>query len=127
MRRLPILLLISAFAAATLAAGLSPAARTEVDALLSRLEASGCQFSRNGSWYSSAEARSHLLRKLTYLEDRGAVRSAEQFIELAASGSSVSGQPYLVRCGSGDPVRSGTWLRSQLQAIRSPAESKRTP
>lgn len=79
---------------------------------------SDCEFNRSGTWYSGTEAKSHLLRKLKYFEDRGAVQSTEQFIELAASSSSVTGQPYLVRCGDGIPVQSGTWLLLQLQAMR---------
>lgn len=124
MKRLLLVLLTVTFAAAGNAASLAPAARAEIDALLSRLEASSCTFNRNGTWYPATEARSHLLRKLKYLEDRGAVQSTEQFIERAASSSSTTGQPYLVQCGSGAPVQSGTWLRSQLQAVRSPG---RTP
>ena len=81
-----------------------PAARAEIDGLLSRLETSSCEFNRNGTWHSATEAKSHLLVKLKYLEDRGAVDSAEQFIELAASKSSMSGQPYLVRCANSAPV-----------------------
>jgi len=119
MRRLALLLPIFIAAAAGNAASLAPAARAEIDALLSRLEASSCTFNRNGTWYPAAEAKSHLLRKLQYLEDRGAVRSAEQFIELAGSSSSTTGKPYLVKCGSGVPVESGTWLRAQLRSIRS--------
>ena len=69
--------------------------------------------------YPAAEAKSHLLRKLKYLEDQGMVRSTEQFIELAGSSSSMTGKPYLVKCGSGAPVQSGTWLSSELQRIRS--------
>lgn len=118
LRRLPFLLLICV-AAATVAAPLAPAAKAEIDGLLTRLEASGCQFNRNGAWYPAPEAKSHLLRKLEYLEDRGAVKNAEEFIELGASGSSMSGKPYLVRCGSAAPVESGAWLRAQLQLIRS--------
>ena len=38
---------------------------------MSRLEASGCEFNRNGSWYTPTEAKSHLLRELKYLEDGG--------------------------------------------------------
>jgi hypothetical protein len=66
----------------------------------------------------------HLLRKLKYLEDKGAVQTAEQFIELAASSSSTTGQPYLVRCGSEAPIQSATWLRAQLQVMRSPGRSR---
>jgi uncharacterized protein DUF5329 len=121
MKRLLLLLLTVIFAATGTAASLAPAARAEIDALLSRLETSSCTFNRNGTWYPAREAKTHLLRKLKYLEDRGMVRSAEQFIEMAGSGSSTTGKPYLVKCGSGAAVESGTWLQSQLQIIRSSA------
>jgi hypothetical protein len=127
MKRLLLFLLAVSFAAAGNAASLSPAARAEIDALLSRLEASSCTFNRNGTWYPPAEAKSHLLRKLKYLEDRGAVESTEQFIERAASNSSTTGQPYLVKCGSGAPVQSGMWLRSQLQVMRASGRARSAP
>jgi hypothetical protein len=117
--RLRTLLLPWLLASAAIGAPLAPAVQTEIDALLERLETSGCEFNRNGTWYPTPEAKPHLQRKLRYLEDRGMVQTTEQFIERAASGSSVSGQPYLVRCGTGAPVQSGAWLRSQLQAMRS--------
>lgn len=100
------------------AAPLSSTARAEINGLMSRLEASGCEFNRNGTWYTAAEAASHLQRKAKYLEDRGMVESAEQFIERAASGSSVTGRPYLVKCGGGSPVKSGDWLLLQLRGMR---------
>ena len=121
MLRLQFFLLSCLFAAAAAAAPLSPVARAEVDALLSRLETSGCQFHRNGSWHNAADAKAHLLVKLKYFEDRGAVKTAEQFIELAASSSSVTRQAYLVKCESGAAVPSSVWLQSQLQLIRSAA------
>jgi len=127
MKRLLLFLLAVSFAAAGNAASLSPAARAEIDALLSRLEASSCTFNRNGTWYPPAEAKSHLLRKLKYLEDRGAVQSTEQFIERAASTSSTTSQPYLVKCGSGAPVQSGTWLLSQLQGMRASGRARSAP
>jgi hypothetical protein len=119
MRRLPLHLLSCAFAATVVAAPLPPAARAEIDGLMSRLEASACEFNRNGTWHTAADAKSHLLLKLKYLEDRGAVESAEQFIERAASTSSVTGQPYLVRCAGGIPVPSGAWMLSRLRELRS--------
>ena len=76
---------------------------------------------------TGAEAKSHLLTKLKHLEDRGAVQSTEQFIDLAASRSSVTGQAYLVRCGNGNPVQSGTWLRSQLQLMRATGPARTAP
>jgi hypothetical protein len=55
------------------------------------------------------------------------VQSAEQFIERAASSSSTTGQPYLVQCGGGAPVQSGTWLRSQLQAMSASGRARSAP
>lgn len=107
-----------AVAATAYAASLAPAARAEIDALLTRLETSSCTFERNGTWYPAAEAKAHLLRKLSYLEDRGAVSTAEEFIERAASGSSTSGQPYRVKCSGYAPVESSAWMKAQLGAIR---------
>src|SRR5262249_4988555 len=111
-----ILLLASACASA---APLPPAARAEVDALLARLAASSCQFNRNGSWHDAQEAKTHLLRKLDYLEGKDLVKTAEQFIELGAAKSSTSGKPYLVRCGSAAAVESKAWLLAELKALRS--------
>jgi hypothetical protein len=127
VKRLLLFLLTVTFAAAGSAASLPPAARAEIDVLLSRLEASSCTFNRNGTWYPATEAKAHLLGKLKYLEDRGAVQSAEQFIERAASSSSTTGQPYLVKCGSDAPVQSGTWLLSQLQVTRSAGRARNAP
>jgi hypothetical protein len=121
MRRLFLLLTATCLAAVAAAAPLPPAAKAEIDSLLSRLESSGCAFSRNGSWYSAAEAKAHLLRKLAYLEDRGLVQTTEDFIERVASASSVSSEPYLVKCGSDALVRSGVWLTSQLRVMRAAA------
>jgi hypothetical protein len=109
---------------ASLCCAMAPAAQTsapvraEIEALLARLEASGCQLSRNGTWYSGPEAKDHLLRKLEYLEGKGDIPSTEQFIEFAASKSSSSGKAYSVRCGGQSPVASQVWLTQQLPAIR---------
>ncbi|WP_090436581.1 DUF5329 domain-containing protein [Duganella sp. CF458] len=117
MRRI-VALAFALAAAAAQAAPLPAPARAEVDALLTRLQSSGCQFNRNGSWYSGADARTHLLRKLEYLEKKDMVKNAEQFIELGASTSSSSGKAYLVKCGTAAPVDSKAWLSTELKAIR---------
>jgi hypothetical protein len=127
MRRLLCLLLAWICAATGSAAPLAPAARAEIDGLLARLTASACAFNRNGSWHTAAEAVPHLLRKLRYLEERGMVENAEQFIDRAASASSVSGTRYLVRCGNAATVESAVWLRAELRAIRASGRSTDTP
>jgi len=95
--------------------------RAEIDALMSKLQSSGCQFNRNGSWYTGAEAKDHLLKKLSYFEDHGDVKSTEQFIELAATKSSMSGKAYQVKCGAEPAVESQRWLSTQLTALRAAA------
>jgi hypothetical protein len=114
---------VAALYCGSVLAGPSPA-RPEIDALLLRLQSSGCSFNRNGSWYEARDARAHLVKKLEYLEDRNLVQTTEQFIDRAATGSSLSGKPYLVRCGSAQPVESRTWLTQQLKALRASAAAK---
>jgi len=93
-------------------------APSEVGQLFRALEASGCSFNRNGSWYSASEASAHLHRKYDYLTRKGLAGTAESFIDLAASKSSMSGRPYLVRCGSGTPVESRAWFLGKLAELR---------
>src|SRR5882724_3330963 len=80
------------------AAELSSSAKAEIDALLSGLGTSSCQFYRNGSWHSGSEAKDHLQMKLEYLVARGLITDSEDFIEKAGTKSSLSGRPYKVRC-----------------------------
>lgn len=123
--RLAFALLALAAAMPAPAAPPAGAVRAEIDALLGALASSGCRFQRNGSWHTAAEARDHLRQKLSVIEARGALASAEQFISTAASGSSLSGKPYIVRCGDAAEVTSAEWLNSRLRALRAGGESAR--
>lgn len=110
--------LTSMLIAAANAAPAPAPVRAEIEALLKALQASGCQFNRNGSWYSGAEAQAHLTRKLEYLEGKGLIKSTEDFISLGAATSSSSNKPYLVRCGSAQAVESKLWLQTRLATLR---------
>jgi hypothetical protein len=99
-----------------LAAPTPASVSVEITSLMTRLEHAGCEFNRNGSWYSGTEAKAHLLLKLGAAGD---FQSAEQFIERVASRSSMSGRPYLVRCEVSPPIESSEWLTAQLKEIRS--------
>jgi len=118
--------LLMVVAGAAQAATLSNAARGEIESLMSRLEASACRFERNGTWHTSAQARTHLERKLDYLQRKGAVGSAEQFIERAATRSSLSGKAYWVQCGSQTPQPGGEWLLGQLRQLRATSNTAAT-
>jgi hypothetical protein len=96
-------------------------AQAEIAHLLDYVATPGCQFNRNGSWHEGGEARSHLKKKYDYLVKRDLVTNAESFIERGASGSSMSGKPYLVKCGGGQPVESAAYLKQELVRFRSGA------
>jgi len=112
--------LLCALPFATLAAP-APQAQAEIEHLISYIaSAQGCRFNRNGSWHDMAEARGHVTLKYEYLRDRDRVSTAEDFIDGAASRSTLSGKDYLVQCGSSAPVPAGAWLREELARWRVP-------
>ena len=94
------------------------AAKTEIAHLFSVLEASNCQFNRNGSWYSAKEAAAHLQTKYKYLQDKDLVPSAEMFIERAATESSLSGKNYMMKCHGKEIQASGPWFLGVLMKYR---------
>ena len=100
------------------AGSLPASARAEIESVLAALKSSGCQFNRNGTWYSGTDAQAHLTKKLVYLADKDLIKSAEEFIDKAATTSSASGKPYQVRCGTAPAVDSKAWLEGQLKALR---------
>lgn len=115
MKKMLFALLLSSAAAH---AAPSTATQAEINHLFSYLEQSGCQFNRNGTWYTSVEASAHLHDKYNYLLKRDLVSSTENFIDRAASESSMTGKAYLVRCQSPQAQQSGAWFRAELQRYR---------
>jgi hypothetical protein len=116
MRALLVATLLAA--SATAVAAPPPATQREIAGLFSTLEHSGCRFARNGSWYDAGKARAHLQQKYDYLLRRNAVTRTEDFIDLAATRSSMSGRAYLVQCPGSPAVESGPWFRRALVKIR---------
>jgi hypothetical protein len=122
-------MLLNRFAAAVLFAGIhiaafaapEPKVQAEIAHLLDYVATPGCQFNRNGSWYEGAEAKSHLQKKYDYLVKRDLVTDAESFIAGAATESSMSGKPYLVRCGGGQAVASAVYMKEELARFRARA------
>lgn len=102
--RLRAVLALALIAPGVALAAPSDTARREIAGLIGALDGSSCRFQRNGSWHDAAEARAHLQRKYDYLLKKDKVDTAEQFIERAASQSSMSGKPYRIAC-PGQPSR----------------------
>jgi hypothetical protein len=90
-------------------------AEGEIDHLLQYVGDSSCTFVRNGDEYPAAKARDHLATKYRFVGER--ISTAEDFIRYLATGSSVSGEPYHVKCGKTDAL-SGAWLGDELRRYR---------
>jgi hypothetical protein len=95
-------------------------AQAEISYLLEYVGTSGCEFYRNGAWYDSQHAQAHLRAKYELLSTNGDIKTAEDFIAKAASKSSLSGQPYQIRCGSvgAATVSTDQWLHEALALYR---------
>lgn len=99
-------------------AQVSTSTAVEIQALLDRISGSGCNFQRNGEWHSGTAARQHLAKKYEYLLRVRPAMTTEEFIASAATSSSVSGKPYLVRCGGGQNILGATWMTAEVAKLR---------
>jgi hypothetical protein len=91
----------------------------EVNHLLRYIRDSGCDFKRNGSWkYDSKAAEVHVRGKYEFLVRMGRIDTTKDFIDGAASKSSLSGEPYEIRCGGNLPVVTSLWLNDELARYR---------
>jgi hypothetical protein len=66
------------------------------------------------------EAAGHLRMKLQ--NDGGRVRTADDFIRLCASKSSISGKPYRIRTSDGKTMTSEQYFREKLKKYPSTAK-----
>lgn len=117
-----LMLLLPAFAAV---ADAPPDQKHEIAHLLSFVRYADCDLIRNGAVHDSKDGYRHLLDKYDYFRSR--IRSAEDFIDLAATKSLLSGRAYMVDCGEDDPIPSATWLRRELARYRSCVASSTGP
>lgn len=116
-QRRAVAVLLGALLALSSAAARAAAGNPEIDYLLNWVGASACTFVRNGSDYSASEAAAHLSMKTARAGRR--VKTAEVFIDRVASGSSLSGKPYRVRCPDSPEQTARAWLTKALAAHRS--------
>lgn len=79
----------------------------------------GAQFIRNGTTYDASDAVHHLEMKRRYAGKH--LQTADDFIRLCATGSSMSGKPYLIRFADGHTEPSAQWLRERLAVYPSGA------
>ena len=98
------------------AADVAPSVQREIEHLLDFVQNSSCVIERNGKSYEAAAAAPHIRKKYAYFEDE--IETSEDFIELSATRSTMTGRDYLVRCGGGEQIRTQDWLLRELHDYR---------
>jgi hypothetical protein len=88
----------------------------EIAYLLNYIRESPCTFIRNGSEYDGAAAADHVQAKYEHFKDE--IKTAEDFIDRAATKSLLSGEPYQVQCGSAARIEAAGWLLDVLHSYR---------
>ncbi len=88
----------------------------EIEHLIRFVEESEVVFIRNGSDHTAADAAEHIKKKREHFKNR--IKSAEDFIALAASGSIVGKEPYRIRMKDGTTMTSAAWLGAELKRLR---------
>jgi len=104
--------LVGAVLLASLAIGAEAPEQDAINHQLQFVETSRCTFLRNGVEYNSKSAVNHIKEKYDYFKNQ--IRTAEDFIALAATKSELSGRPYFVRCEKAKEVPTATWLHEEL-------------
>ena len=90
---------------------------SEVEHLLAFIKNSGCIINRNGTDHPADKGISHIENKYEYFRDD--ISSTEDFIELSATKSTMSGDYYMVRCPGKEIIRTKDWLLIELKKYRS--------
>jgi len=116
MKNIPIILmvLLSFLVVRAYAQDFSETAKIQY--LITSIEAlEGAKFIRNGREHDAQAASNHLRLKLKTVGDK--VRTAEDFIHLCASKSSLSGEPYLIKFADGSTVKSEIFFKDKLKTF----------
>ncbi|WP_415408036.1 DUF5329 family protein [Sulfurovum sp. CS9] len=90
--------------------------KTEIAHLLEYVKTTECKYIRNGTFHSGPEAVSHIKKKYDYFKND--ISSAEDFIRLSATKSTMSGSKYYIKCAGSLKVESGQWLLEELDRYR---------
>jgi len=100
---------------------LSTEEKNQIERLLNFVKKSDCLFIRNGDKHTGKDAAKHIARKYKHFRDD--IKTPEEFIELSATKSSMSGQPYWIKCDDNIEIvnkqlSSKDWLLAELTRIR---------
>jgi len=110
-------ILVTSFVILALFAGVVSAQenieKKKIEFLISSVEnLKGAKFIRNGTEHNGKEAAEHLRMKL---QNALVVQTADDFIRLCASKSSITGKPYMIRLSDGKTIKSEEYFRGKLK------------
>lgn len=98
---------------------IAPGEKAKIEALIARIEKlDGAVFIRNGSDYDAKTAAKFLRGK--WGRNESEIAKAADFIAKAATGSSTSGKPYLIRFKDGAQTECVVFLSSELKKMETP-------
>ena len=84
--------------------------------LISYIKEADVTFQRNSTRYTGNEAAEHINRKYQHFKED--IDTPEKFIELCASGSLMTGKPYLIITKQGEQLPASEWLNTELAVYR---------
>lgn len=87
----------------------------EVAHLLAYVKNSGCVINRNGTKHPANEGVDHIKKKYDYF--KGDINSTENFIELAAAKSTMSGKYYMVTCSGKAAIKNKRLVAGRIKKI----------
>ena len=90
--------------------------KTEIAHLLEYVKMTECKYIRNGTSHNGTEAVSHIQKKYNYFQKD--IDTAEDFIRLSATKSTMSGSKYYIKCPGSPKIESGVWLLQELDRYR---------
>jgi len=91
---------------------------SEITHLMNYVKKTECSYIRNGTEHNGVDAAAHIKKKYDYYNDKGKIKSAEDFIRLSATRSTMSGSKYMISCPGEAKVESGKWLLKELKRYR---------
>jgi hypothetical protein len=95
--------------------------KKKIDFLISSIDnLKEAKFIRNGTEHDGKEAAEHLRMKLQ--NAGGRVQTADDFIRLCGSYSSISGKPYLIRLSDGTTIKAEQYFRKLLKEYNANAK-----
>jgi len=90
--------------------------KTEIAHLLEYVKTTECKYIRNGTYHDGVKAATHIKSKYDYFKND--IASAEDFIRLSATKSTMFGNKYYIKCSGSPKIESRVWLLQELERYR---------